>query len=57
MEDTMGVGWVSAFFVMSRDGKQGGEGGQWYFMKGRNVTAKKIIKSFFCTIVKRSGFH
>ena len=27
MEDTMGVGWVSAFFVKSRDGKQGGEGG------------------------------
>ena len=46
MEDTMGVGWVSAFFVMSRDGKEGGEGGQWYFMKGRNVTAKKSLSLF-----------
>ena len=46
MEDTMGVGWVSAFFVMSRDGKQGGGGGQWYFMKGRNVTAEKSLSLF-----------
>ena len=36
------------------DGKQWGE---WYFMKDPNVTVKKIYKSYFCTIVKRSGFH
>ena len=36
---------VSAFFVMLRDGKQGG-GGQWYLVKGCNVTIK-IIKAFF----------
>ena len=50
-------GWVSTFFVMLCDGKQGGE---WYFMKGSNVTVKKIIKPFFVllyTTVKRSGFH
>ena len=47
-------GWVSEFFVMLCDGKQGGE---WYFMKGRNVTVKKNHKAFFCTIVRRSGFH
>ena len=50
----IGGGWVSAFFVMLRDGKRGGE---WYFVEGRSVTVKKIIKPFFCTIVKRSGFH
>ena len=51
----IGGGWVSAFFVMLRDGKQGGE---WYFMKEYNVTVKKkIIKYCFCTIVKRSGLH
>ena len=33
------------------------KGGEWYFMKGRNVTVKKVIKAFFCAIVKRSGFH
>ena len=47
-------GWVSAFFVMLRDRKQGGV---WYFMKGRNITVKKYHKAFFCTIVKRLGFH
>ena len=50
----IGVGWVSAFFVMLRDGKLGGE---WYFMNGCHVIVKKIKKPFFCTIVKRSAFH
>ena len=36
-------GWVSTFFAMLRDGKQEGE---WYLMKGRNITVKKIIKLF-----------
>ena len=40
----IGGGWVSTFFLMLRDGKHGGE---WYFMKCRNVTVKKIIKPFF----------
>ena len=40
----IGGGWVSAFFVMLRDGKQGG--GERYLMKGRNITVKKIIKPF-----------
>ena len=31
--------------------------GEWYLMKSHNVTVKKIIKPFFCTIVTRSGFH
>ena len=34
---------VSAFFVMLRHGKQGGE---WYFMKDRHVRSKKS-KSLF----------
>ena len=35
------------FFVMLRDGKQEGE---WYFMKGRHIKVKKIIKPslYFC---------
>ena len=41
----IGGGLVLAFFVMLRYGKQGGE---WYFMKGCNVTVKKIIKPFLC---------
>ena len=40
----IGGGWVSAFFVILRDGKQGAE---WCFMKGGHVTVKKIKKSFF----------
>ena len=32
--------WVSGFFVMLRDRKQGG-GSEGYLMKGRNVTIKK----------------
>ena len=53
----IGGGWVSAFFVMLRDGKQEGE---WYFMNSSNFTVKNIIKPFFVqlyTTVKRSGFH
>ena len=41
------------FFAMLRDGKQEGE---WYFMKGRHIKVKKIIK-LLSTFVKRSGFH
>ena len=51
--------YVPAFFMMLRDGKQGwrgGGGGEWYFMKGRNVTVNNH-KAVFCTIVKRLGFH
>ena len=40
----IGGGWVSAFLVILRDGKQGAE---WYFMKDGHVTVKKIKKSFF----------
>ena len=40
----IGSGLVSAFFVMLRDGKQGGE---WYFVKGCNVMVKKNHKAFF----------
>ena len=39
----IGGGWVSAFFVMLRDGKLGGE---WCFMKDCHVTVKKMKKSF-----------
>ena len=53
-------GWVG--LTVFRDGKQGGER---YFMKGRHVTVEKIKKVFFFVplqrdrdfIVKRSGFH
>ena len=38
-------GWIGlSVFVMLRDRKQGDE---WHFMKGRNVTVKKIINPFF----------
>ena len=49
----IGVGWVSAFFVMLRDEKLGGE---WYFMKGCLVTVKKIIKPFlyYCEEIRIS---
>ena len=38
-----GGGWVSAFFMMLRERKLGGrgKGGDWYLIKGRNVTVKK----------------
>ena len=42
----IGSGWVSGFFVMLRDRKQGG-GSEGYLMKGHNVTIKKIKKPFF----------
>ena len=45
----IGGGWVSAFFVM--------RWGEWYLMKGRNVTVKKKSQSLFCTIVTRSRFY
>ena len=46
--------WVGlSIFLMLRDGKQGGE---WYFIKGRNVTVKKIIKDFlyYCEEIRIS---
>ena len=43
----IGGGWVSALFVMLRDGKQWGE---WYLKKSRDVTVKKIIKPFFALL-------
>ena len=46
-------GLVSAFFVMLRDGKPGGE---WYFMKGHNVTVKKIINPFFVLLRRDRDF-
>ena len=48
-------GWVSAIFMMLCD--MDNKGGEWYFIKGRNVTVKKNHKALFCTIVKRLGFH
>ena len=55
----VGGGWVSAFFIMSRHGKQRGEGGgEWNFIKGLDVSySKKNHKTFFCTAVMRSVFH
>ena len=51
----IGGGWVSAFFVMLRDGKQGRG---WVVTSWKDITScKKDHKAFFCTIVKRSGFH
>ena len=41
---SMWGGWVSAFFVMLRTKTRVCV---WYFMKGRNVTVKKIKKPFF----------
>ena len=41
MTSRIGRGWVSAFLFC--DGKQEEE---WYLIKGRNVTVKKIIKPF-----------
>ena len=26
------------------------KGGEWYFMKGRNVTVKKVIRPFFALL-------
>ena len=31
--------------------------GEWHLMKGCNATVKKNHKTFFCTIVTRSGIH
>ena len=45
-------GWVSAFSLMLRDGKQ-----RRLWVKGRNITVKKNHKAFFCTLVTRSEFH
>ena len=39
------------------EGGGGGRGGEWYLMKGRNVTVEKNHKPFFCTVVTRSTFH
>ena len=49
----IGVGWVSALFVMLRDGIQGDE---WYLMKDRNFTVKRDHKAFCYTIVRESEF-
>ena len=50
----IGGGWVSAFFVMLRDAKQGGVSGT--LMKGRKVKVKKKHKAIFCTIVTSRDF-
>ena len=47
-------GWVSAFFMILRDGRQV----EWVVPHEKpSCHDKKSHKAFFCTIVKKSRFH
>ena len=45
--------WVSVLFVILRDENKGGE---WYLIKGCNVTVKKIVKPLFALLWRNRDF-